>query len=226
MTPKPALETNPPWEKREIIKFGLSLLIGIFVVLRFGFFHNGLRETIAGVCKFLLLTPPEDLKAWECWEIGALFWSACTAVVFYFFTPQIPRALIYKPLVFVLTVVMSLFHLRAAYTLFEREHGAHIVWLLMIGIGFGFIDLLNASYQADPKEKKEAMQSLLFADVPMIIAFFIFMLYARKYGHDGNTAIFMSGAISFQFVASTFVFAFIQGGIPHRMEKRLVKAPA
>jgi hypothetical protein len=230
MTPKAALDTHPQRdpqrEKWELIKFTISLSVGIFVVLGFGFFHKGLHGPIAGICKIMLLSPPEDMKAWDYWEIGALIWSAFTAFVFYAFTPQIMNILVDRFFVGVLSLGQFVFHYLAAFTLFERDHGGHIFWLLMIGVGFGVIDLLNVLYQKDLREKNEAMQSLLFADVPMIIAFVIFMFFASKHGHDGNTDIFLSGAISFQFVASTFIFAFIQGGIPDRVEKCLEKMSA
>lgn len=224
------MKTKQPDQKEvnfwEPVKFFISLIVGILIILVFGFYHQTWRPMIIDVCEMLLLHPPSDLKAWDCWEIGALLWSAFTSVMFYFFTPEIDssnfgefgkRLPINRLYGGFLSFVMFVLHYGAAHTLFARKHGEHLVWLIFIGLAFGLFDVLNYFLQKHLKEKIEAVHSLLFADLPMIIAFVIFLLFEAQYGKDKDTEVFLSGAISFQFVAATFAFAFIGGGMTQKI---------
>jgi uncharacterized membrane protein len=171
------------------------------------------------------LRPPSELNAWDCWEIGALIWSAFTSVLFYFFTPAIdaspfrvagkhvPLERFYGAF---MSLMMFLLHYMAARTLFERDHSGHILWLITIGGAFAVVDILNVYLQKEQHEKVEAADSLIFADIPMIIAFVIFWFFEHANANNKDAEIFLSGAISFQFVSSTFAFAFIQGGLSRK----------
>ena len=157
------LHTNPLKNNWELCKFLLSLAVGIMIIVFFGFYYRSAKPLILDFCEYLNLKPPSQLKAWDCWEIGALIWSSFTAFVFYFFTPEIHTS------------------------------------------------------------RRELEEIRL-----QIIAFIIFWLFEHANGHDKDTEIFLSGAISFQFVAATFAFAFIQGGLSRKavvMVEQLMKKP-
>jgi hypothetical protein len=210
----------------ELTKFVISLSVGLLIIWAFGLNSQAWKPMIVDICEMLLLHPPADLKPWDCWEIGALLWSAFTSVMFYFFTPEIDQSHfgevgqsvpINRVYGGILSLVMFVSHYGAAYTLFERKHGAHLAWLIVIGVAFGAIDALNYCLQKHLKEKIEAVHALLFADLPVIVAFVIFLVFETQYGRDKDTEIFLSGAISFQFVAATFAFAFIGGGVSQRI---------
>lgn len=220
---------------KESSKFIASIISGIVIVTLFGFFQDGVKPTIIDSCTVLRLNPPpspERLEFWECWEIGALLWSATTSAIYYFSTSPIRSVFFNKLYVLLLTFGMFGLHWVAALYLFSRppQMSSHIWAVIGIGIIFALIDGLIFYFQAgnDPKEKRErmeALESLLFADVPMIVAFFIFLRFSLgEHGLNPKTDIFLSGAISFQFVASTFVFAFIQGGLYTKVKRRMEKA--
>lgn len=216
------------WSKetqKESAKLLISVLLGALIVVKFGLNHEEMRGTIVAVCQFLRLDPPHDeLKSWECWEIGALLWSAVTSVIYYFFTSPIRNVFVDRVVVGLLTIVMFILHWLAAYFIFEHRMDLHIWAVVAIGFIFTLLDGLIFYFQSGqgPKgarERREALEAFLFADVPMIVAFLIFLRFnAGEYVHrEPQIDIFLSGAISFQFVASTFVFAFIQGGLYHHL---------
>jgi hypothetical protein len=216
------------WQKetqKESAKLFVSLLFGVVIVAAFGFRQEEMKETIIVVCPFLWLNPPhEELKSWECWEIGSLLWSAVTSAIYYFSTSPIRIVLLDRLVVGMLTLVMVVLHLLAAHYIFEHRMDLHVWAVVGIGFVFTLIDGLIFYFQSGQgargaRERREALEAFLFADVPMIVAFLIFLRFnAGEHTHrEPQIDIFLSGAISFQFVASTFVFAFIQGGLYHHL---------
>jgi outer membrane protein OmpA-like peptidoglycan-associated protein/ABC-type nitrate/sulfonate/bicarbonate transport system substrate-binding protein/ABC-type amino acid transport system permease subunit len=206
----------------ELAKFIVTIIVGITIIWAFGLNSQSWRSVITEVCEWLRLYPPADLQPWDYWEIGALLWSAFTSVMFYLFTPEIDQSHfgefgrsfpINRAYSGLLLFVMFVLHYGAVRTLFARRLGEHLVWLILIGLAFGLIDALNYFLRKHLKEKIEAVHSFLFADLPMIITFVIFLFFEAKYGRDKDTEVFLSGAISFQLFTATLIFAIIQGGV-------------
>jgi hypothetical protein len=98
----------------------------------------------------------------------------------------------------------------------ESKVVTHVFWVLLIGIVFLVIDGLHAIVQTNHHYKREFLQSLLLADLPMVPALGVLYYYQQRIQDTREypkLELFLSGAISFQLIASTMIFACIQAGV-------------
>jgi uncharacterized membrane protein len=125
--------------------------------------------------------------------------------------------------VVIIVGVIGLTVLAARTLLWDEAHDAfrHVLYVLLIGILFLFVDGLHAKVQKSPRHKREFKQCLLLADLPMVPALAVLVFYQADFAKIGSkysdrVEVFLSGAISFQLLASTLIFACIQAGVFHQ----------
>jgi hypothetical protein len=110
----------------------------------------------------------------------------------------------------------------------EDERGAaqHVFYVLLIGVVFFVIDMLHAWKQKEERDRIEFEQCLLLADLPMVPALAVLFCYQQsRSGEFDKVDIFLSGAISFQLIASTLIFACIQAGVFNKVFGRWFRQP-
>jgi len=192
--------------------FGTSLVIGVAIIYYFGFHPEEVKSLVVSSCGFLLIDVPDNIIYWQNWELGALAWSVATSTLFYLTYRLTKREWLDKTVLLLVSIVIIVFHRLAIKNLFNN-HARHLLFILLIGVVFLAVDLVMSLFQTGAREKRESLESLLLADIPMVGAFAVFFFYQQRHAAAEHVEIFLSGAISFQLVASTFIFAFIKAGI-------------
>ena len=210
--PRPEEQVN-----RVTLSFWLVLLAGL--VFLFGFDAHQMEDLMKRFLNADHMTP------FESWEVGALVWNALFAVYFYLKVPPTDKLIVEKvtPVVIFFGVI-GLTVLAARTLLWNAWHYGfrHVLYVLLIGILFLFVDGLHARVQKNPRHKREFKQCLLLADLPMVPALAVLVFYQAYFPHipselkERDLEFFLSGAISFQLLASTLIFACIQAGVFHR----------
>lgn len=199
----------------------LVLLAGIVIV--FGFQDSlvtpVVRKTFGQKCR---------MNSFASWELGALVWNAVFAIYFYLKVPLTEKRWVER-----FTSVAVLFGVggstfMALLTLLTDDAtkaAQHVFYVLLIGIVFLVIDGLHAVMQKDRRQRREFEQCLLLADLPMVPALAVLCYYqhVRGMGDVEKLDIFLSGAISFQLIASTLIFACIQAGVFNQVLGRWFK---
>lgn len=208
----------------------LFTLSSALVVIIFGFYP----ETIDAVLQPLLhvLLPGQEghnkISGFESWELGALLWSLLIGVIFYFRVPLAPYKALERLNGIALGAVLFL-GLFASYFL-KSNYARHVWCVALIGVVFLAIDTLQAIFHKDQSYKAEALHTLLFVDVPTVLAFAVLIGYLEtrpeRVRHAWLTAgtvpmpaeaeqvaIFFSGAIAFQLLVSAVMLALIQAGL-------------
>jgi ketosteroid isomerase-like protein len=156
-------------------------------------------------------------SAHEKWEIAALTWNLIFSVISYVYSPlwksgvysTITKsgklALSYAgvPLMLGLSLLGTGFALSF---LAGHKYRAHLWCVLAVAFFYAIADWLI--WRACPAEKPRYLKVLLYADLPTVAALGIFLL---KNLNVMNT--FISGVIAFQFIANSFIFALIEGGV-------------
>lgn len=158
------------------------------------------------------------------WELGALVWNAVFAIYFYCKVPLTDNRLVEKvtPLLIWLGIggstvlaLLTLVQVNGTERAFYIFPAQHVFYVLLIGVMFLVIDGLHAWKQRDHRHRHEFQQCLLLADLPMVPAIAVLYWYqcVQGTGDFEKLQIFLSGAISFQLIASTLIFACIQAGV-------------
>jgi len=218
--------------KRAIVRnkdravFLTSLVIGVGIIYSFGFHPEQVKPLVVISCSRLGIEVPDTIIYWQNWELGALAWSLATSMLFYLTYRLTGRDWLDKMMLLIVSGLIFVFHLLAIKNLF-RDHARHILFILLVGVVFSLIDLAMSMFQMGAREKRESLESLLLADIPMVGAFTVFFFYQQRNASAEHLDIFLSGAISFQLVASTFIFAFIKAGVFGKLaEKRRAREVA
>lgn len=150
---------------------------------------------------------------WEIWEAGSLSWTTLFIIVFYFFflgSMHDDRA---ERLVRGFSVVTMLLLIVVAVCIFVRSWAmppfVHSGCVLAIIIFLSVTDLLIAKLNADANQRRNFMESVIFGDIPVVVAMAIVAAYHWTHA---DIQPFFSGAITFQFMLSNVVFVLVQGG--------------
>lgn len=198
------------------LSFWLVLLAGF--VLLFGFEPTQMQE----LAKTVLKVDHINMTPFESWEVGALVWNALFAIYFYWKVPPTNNLIVEKITPVIIFCGVILFTGLALRTLLSHDAFQHVLYVLFIGVLFLLVDAVHARFQKSPRHKQEFLQCLLLADLPMVPAFAVLVFYQGYFAHIvqdkdvvKNLEVFLSGAISFQLLASTLIFACIQAGVFH-----------
>lgn len=192
----------------------LVLLTGI--VILFGFHDRAVELFVTKIFG------ANHMSSFESWELGALVWNALFAIYFYLKVPPTDKLLVEKttPIVVLLGVGgLTWLALRTLLLENERDAARHVIYVLAIGILFLVIDGVHAFVQKSQRHRREFAQCFLLADLPMVPALAVLAYYQAYYQrinptpHNEQIGVFLSGAISFQLLASTLIFACIQAGV-------------
>jgi hypothetical protein len=219
-------QANTSLEKRELWIWlgGLAA-----IVLVFGF----CTELLEGMIGVLVVPTFEHfglgftphVEHWQGWELGALVWNAGFVTWFFWSFPfpqhdkVVRRIVVFLALVIILTILASITIWRCPYF--------HVFLICAIALVFTFIDKLLADHLPEGEHKRDFVESLYLADIPMLAAFAFLALYQIWqfiHSHATSLDVFFGGAISFQFVASTVIFAMIQARIFRTIGSNLTPA--
>jgi ketosteroid isomerase-like protein len=156
----------------------------------------------------------------EKWEVAALIWDLIFSVISYFYAPiwksrergpeiKLTRS---HPFVALFFLVGGLGGTISA-LYFLAEHGSrsqlwHLVCVLVVAVCYAIADCLI--WVASPSERPKFLKVLLYADGPTVVALGFFLFFVKNLDVM-NTLV--SGAIAFQFIANSLIFALIEGGV-------------
>jgi hypothetical protein len=175
-----------------------------------------------------VVVPAAHVKFWdihfdlpyERWEIAALTWNFIFSVICYVVTPRFRSQWCHQVYLTCMGVgvICTVF---AIYSLAPQDetppnYRHHLFWILSIAFSYVIADLLVC--HDCPKEKTRFLKVLLYADLPTVFAMAFLLLFLLKAKHQDTMNAFLSGAIAFQFIANSFAFAFIEGGISEIFE--------
>jgi hypothetical protein len=178
-------------------------IMGFVVILFFGFGKHLLSH------RWPYLTHAEG------WEAGAIGWTGL--FLFYYIAKfRDIRSLPVNTIVKALLLLASGWLLVAAWNSIRttRERPMeHVLYVWLIGVSFLFTDLLVMKYHDDPKECNLSRSSLMWADIPMVVAFFVLLVYLGFHPDTENKDVFVSGVVSCQLLISNVVFIVMEFGL-------------
>jgi hypothetical protein len=179
---------------------------------------------LAGGIYFFVLKPQEisilDIKfstPYERWEIAALAWNIVFATASFAAMPmpegkamlegkegtRFKIALLFNVLGGGLCTVMAI--------LKKDDHSDHLAWVLCIALCYLITDgMIVADLPADSEKRRRWLETIFFADLPTVGALGALLVFLKVHAGEPNVGFFVSGAIAFQFIASSLVFAFIE----------------
>jgi hypothetical protein len=204
----------------------LILLAGIVVV--FGFNPDLIEPTVVKVFNV------SRMEYFKSWELGALVWNALFAIWFYMkVDPLFQRGAGGRRREWVvdkLTPIVTLIGVGGCTSLAlvtlmkdERDAIAHVWYVLIIGVLFLMIDGVHALLQKNRRDKREFAQCFLLADLPTVPALVVLAYYELINQTNPKLEVFLSGAISFQLLVSTLMFACIQARVFDKLFEGIVR---
>jgi len=196
------LARRPPAEDSlDLVLLGVSVA-GLVVISFFGFGKHLMTN------RFTTLTHAEG------WEGGAILWT--TLFGFYYLL----KARMTKRLELEKFFVIG-FGAFGGWLLWRAWHSMkmpteHLEYLLWIAVVFATIDLLQFSIyrrpgEPDPKnEKGRSWLSFWWADLPMLLSFFILWGYLKIHTDAEDPKVFVSGVVACQLLFSNTVFVVME----------------
>jgi hypothetical protein len=165
---------------------------GFVVILFFGFGKHLLTH------RWYYLTHAQG------WEAGAIGWTGLFLVYYLFKVkdtkyPNVNRAIIILIAGFGYPLVEGLKNSM-------QKPIEHVAYVLAIGACFLVIDLLVVIFHHVDDEKNRSLASLVGADIPMLVAFTVLLLYLWVHGDAEEREVFVSGVVAFQLLFSNAVF--------------------
>lgn len=151
-------------------------------------------------------------NSYERWEVAALTWNAVFAAVSYVQMPLGDTPLSQKLVPFIRIFGGGFCTWRALGSLAQGDHIWHLFYVLLIAVCYLLVDLVIC--WACPPERRRCTETALYCDLPTAIALLALLVYSKGNAGSENMNIFLSGAISFQFIASSLVLALIEGRVP------------
>jgi hypothetical protein len=158
---------------------------------------------------------PPRLMASQSWELGALIFYLGFGAWFYRRIPPIPKKpslvndmvaiIVVGTLAFFFLGVLTIWWLKTAHILFVTTMSAMFLWA----------DCELVLNLSEPNQQTEFRDCFLLVDIPIFTALLVLLAYqVFQFAYAGDTGVhvFLAGAISFQLIASTVLFALIQGG--------------
>ena len=215
-------------ERRRKLALNAMILSGLLVIFTFGFctarFDAWKINALFGYFGFTV-----D-HHWKSWELGALLWTFI--FVFYYFLTVEFNVQKHKVMVRLSLICLGASTLVAAASLLYLNRPLlHVLSVTVVGATLMVTDGLLARGLRPGREKKEYRDSFWIAGVPTVFAYLVLVvylvsgtLYQGQAQKDEAPEIFMSGAISFQLLASNIVFVILQKGWLRHPPKKLKTA--
>jgi hypothetical protein len=204
--------SNAAVAEEKLNRFALSTWIVMLagIVILFGFENEQVEPVVRRI-----FGKECHVNNYACWELGALVWNAVFAIYFYLKVPTTDNLLVEKFTPLAVLVGVGGFTFMALRTLvLADDPGQHVFYVLLIGIVFLIVDMIHARKQKEARDRFEFVQCLLLADLPTVPALAVLYYFQQsRPGELDKLDIFLSGAISFQLIASTLIFACIQAGV-------------
>jgi len=184
-------------------------IAGIVVILFFGF------------GKHLLTHPLPTLTHAGGWEAGAIGWTWLFLIYYIIkFTPtKQPTVAYYVGFLYAVTFVLPI---PALWTI--KKPNIHIIVVWLIAVFLAIIDSLISKKHDDPNERDRSRASLIWADIPMVIALPVLLLYLLIHKDTENPDIFVAGVVSCQLLVSNSVFIVMEFQLlrPPRVPQRVL----
>src|ERR1017187_6515938 len=141
---------------------------------------------------------------YERWEVAALLWSVAFTALSYGLLPLVNK------LVPVLFAICGFFAWGAFVELAKSDYLWHIIFVLGVAFTYLAVDIIMLFTQGSERER--FMQTALLADLPTLAALVVLLVYTTESRNREHMSVYLSGAISFQLIASSLVLALIEGG--------------
>ena len=198
------------------------MMIGTFIITMFGF----------GVHRWI-----PQLTHSQSWELGALSWTGIFALYYWFRLDSCVNDKAFKFAgLFVLLVLPGL-NLAAGYFLLSDRHSGreghlsphflHVICVALIGLLLLGTDWMIARNSKTVRTKRQMYESVWMADVPIVAAFVVligFALLHQDCGDKDCPDLLLSGAVTFQLIASNVMFILLQFDVLERMRVRIQQA--
>ena len=212
-------------EDRDIPLLAL-MVVGTFIITIFGF----------GIHRWF-----PSLTHSQSWEFGALSWTGVFAFYYWF---RLDSGVNDKALKFAglfVLLFLPLLNISAGYFLWRdrqpgQEHSLpfhflHVICVGLIGVLLLITDWMLARTSRTHRQKRQMYESVWMADVPIVVAFVVLISFAALHlrqdcGDRDCPDLLLSGAITFQLIASNVMFILLQFDVLERMRLRIQAAAA
>jgi hypothetical protein len=141
------------------------------------------------------------------WEITAIGWNVLFAGISFFSLGPVKSQIAQKSVALLFFWAGWELSKNALNALARSDDKAHLSNLLWIASCYLVVDVII--WVQGSSERRKYLQAALYADLPTVVALGLFRLCAPP----RNTGIFLSGAIAFQFMASSFVLALLESNL-------------
>ncbi len=153
----------------------------------------------------------------ESWEVGALLWTLLFVIYYGSTFPFTQNERVDRFLGFLVYFVLPGAIIASfLFLLLWRIHSLHVMFVVFTVTVLMVIDFTFSMYHTGEK-KKQFQESVLLADLPVVIAFVILIFYHLLHQHAKGLEVFFGGVISFQLLASNVIFVLIQAGMIKRI---------
>jgi hypothetical protein len=172
---------------------------GFVVILFFGFGKHLLSH------RWPYLTHAEG------WEAGAIGWT--WGFLFYYLAKyREVRNRAVNTFIIATLMLISAKLLTGAWESM-REPITHVWYITGIGMCFLLTDALAMLFHKNPKEQERSRNSLYWADIPMVLALVVLLVYLYVHPDAENRDVFVSGVVSCQLLISNAVFIVMEFGL-------------
>jgi hypothetical protein len=159
-----------------------------------------------GFGKHLLSHPWPYLTHAEGWDVGAIAWTGFFLVYYTWKFPFTNNRKVDKAIISIIQLCTVPLLLAAIYSIWVKRPVIHVIFVLLIGLCFLWIDYLISSKHPDPVEKSLSKESLKWADWPMVATFSVLILYLGLHRDTENPDVFVAGVVACQLLISNAVF--------------------
>jgi hypothetical protein len=151
---------------------------------------------------------------YERWEIAALTWNIIFSVISYFLLmPKFMAA--WSKTLFPCFLFGGLVCTVAAIDALVKANYSWHLWLVLgVAICYVCADLVICPICV--ADRARFLKVMLYADMPTVFALAILL----KFTNPNRMNNFLSGAIAFQFIANSLIFALIEGGVFETIDNR------
>lgn len=210
---------KPTFDERKFWKWLglLALVVGIF-----GFatklLNLGLSWIFGAIFEPFGIHWNPQVEHAEGWELGAIFWSVGFTLWFYWTFQLVKNApATNKKIILLLLWAIPASAALAVLTIWwPREStlpvSVHIFPVFVISFTFASVDKILSKHHKDARQKRLFEDTYLLADIPAVVAFAVlavYQIFQNCQSPPEDLRLFVSGAVSFQLIASTIIFALI-----------------
>jgi hypothetical protein len=191
----------PPDRRRVEFLDGVLVVVTVLGFVVIAFFGFG---------KHLLSNPWPYLTHAEGWDLGALIWTGFFLLYYTWKFPLTNVRMVDKAIISIIGWGSLPLIFAAALTM--KQPIWHVFYVWLIGVVFFSIDLLLWKRHPTHEERELSRTSLIWADTPMVVAFFVLLLYLL-FHRDTEHEVFVSGIVSCQLLISNAVFIVTEFGL-------------